>query len=456
MARLEWKNVVVSGMGVFTDGYNLYSISLAYYFISSSFHFSNLSLGLIIASSYYGAAITALLFGVLADKIGRKTMYGIDASMMSIGALLQAFSQNIPELFISRLILGAGIGADYVLSPIIVAENSNAKSRGKLMVITFAVMWGLGAVAAAFVEQLTILLHLNPSLIWRIVLGVGAIPAFSVIYLRRKVFETILYVTRVKPKEEEIKGIEKELGKKLSINRDTSSFSHRLKSSAFLIIIASILWLLYDIYSSTFSVYGPIAVAGNLGISPIEFTYIAQFAAGIPGQIICISLIDKVGRKPLIVLGYAGVALWLFMYFLLLSSPSIFGLHFSIPKNPIDASKALTGTAAMLGFLFYLLNYLFSAIGPASIIGSAMVTPELVPTKVRGTGQAISVSIDRLSAALASTAFPLLLSDYGFPLMVGIYSAIALISSLITLFLIPETKGKELEYVVLKSSSKNG
>lgn len=455
MPNLQWKNVVVAGMGVFTDGYNLYSISLAYYFIASYFHFSNISLGLIIAASYYGAAISALFFGILADKIGRKTIYGIDVSLMTIGALTQAFAQNLPELFMSRLILGIGIGADYVLSPVIVAENANAKDRGKLMVLAFAFMWGLGAVVAAFVEQTTISLGINPSLIWRIVLGIGAIPAFSVIILRRKIYETLLYVTRVNPKEKDIKGIERELGKKLVVNKDEVPFLQRLRSSMFFIIIASILWLLYDIYSSTFTVFGPIAVASNLGISPIYFTYIAQFLAGIPGQVICMLLVDKVGRRPLIVIGYAGVAFWLFMYFLLLTDPLLFGLHFTLPKNPIDASKSLEGTAAILGFMFYLFNYLFSAIGPASIIGSAMVTPELIPTKVRGTGQAISVSIDRFSAAIGITAFPTLLSEYGLAVMIGIYSAIALISSLITLFLVPETKNKELEPMIIKVSSKN-
>lgn len=443
--RLEWRNVLVSGMGVFTDGYNLYSISLAYYFISSSFHFVNLTLGLIIASSYYGAALSALLFGIIADKQGRKIMYGIDTALMTIGALLQAFSEDIPELFVSRLILGMGIGADYVLSPIIVAENARAENRGKLMVITFAFMWGLGAVAAAFVEQMLILLHLPSYIIWRIVLGFGAVPAFSVIFLRRRIYETILFVSRVKPLEKDIKGIEKELGKKLTIVKDTTPFIKRLKSSTLLIIASSILWMLYDMYSSTFSVYGPIVIAGNLGISAIEFTYIAQFAAGIPGQLICMSAIDKVGRKPLIVIGYAGVSFWLMMYFLLLYDPSLFGLHIVVPPNPLCAAKSLVGEAALLGFTFYLLNYLFSAIGPASIIGSAMVTPEIVPTKIRGTGQAISVSADRLSAALVSTAFPLLLAKYGLATMIGIYSLIALISSIITLIFIPETKKKELE-----------
>jgi len=67
-------------------------------------------------------------------------------------------------------------------------------------------------------------------------------------------------------------------------------------------------------YSSTFAIYGPITIAGNLGLNPIEFTYLAQFLAGLPGQIISIYLVDKIGRKPLIVIGYAGVAFWLFMH----------------------------------------------------------------------------------------------------------------------------------------------
>jgi MFS family permease len=440
-----WKNVIVSGMGVFTDGYNLYSISLSSYFILLSIHLTNLTLGLLVAGSYYGAAISALFFGIVADRIGRKRMYGIDVTLMGIGALMQAFSGNFIELFISRLILGMGIGADYVLSPIIVAENSSAKNRGKMMVVTFAVMWGLGAVLAAFVEQVTLMLALPTSLIWRVVLGFGAIPAFSVLLLRRKMYETILFLSRIKPDYKEINRIEKEIKNKIHVNKDTSSFISRLRSSVLLIAMSSILWLLYDVYSSTFAIYGPITIAENLGLTPIMFTYVAQFIAGIPGQLICISLIDKIGRKPLIVVGYSGVAFWLFMYSLLLLDPSLFGV--SLVKGE------LLGFAAELGFSFYLLNYLFSAMGPASIIGSAMVAPELIPTKIRGTGQAINVSIDRLAAALNITAFPTLLLSFGLGAVVGIYASIALISSLITLIFIPETKGKSIENIEKKETA---
>lgn len=433
--KLTWRSVLISGMGVFSDGYNLYSLSLMIYTISAFIPMNKLSEGLLVAGSYLGAAFSALLFGLISDLEGRKRMYGIDVTLMAIGAALQAFSQNYNELFLSRLLLGMGVGADYVLSPIIVAENADKDKRGKAMVITFAVMWGLGAVLAAFVDQVT--LPLPSSISWRIVLGFGSIPALSVIFARRKLSETLLFLSRVRPIEKEIKNLEKE-GVSLSVNIDTESFKQRFASSLFLIIVSAILWLLYDVYSSTFAIYGPITIAHNLGITPIMFTYIAQFLAGIPGQLLCILLIDKIGRKPLIIIGYAGVSIWLTLYSLLLLDPSIFGL----PK-----ANQLTGEGAILGLTFYMLNYLFSAMGPASIIGSGMVTPELVHTKVRGTSQAISVAVDRTASATVISLFPSLVSIIGLGGMVGIYGLVALLSALITLFLVPETKGQELDKV---------
>jgi len=433
---------LVAGMGVFTDGYNLYSLSLVIYTIAQFISLNKITEGILVAGSYFGAAISALIFGILSDFKGRKRMYGIDVTLMTIGAIAQALSQNYTELFLSRLILGMGIGADYVLSPIIVAENAEAKNRGKLMVITFAFLWGLGAVLAAFVDQISSML-LPSSLVWRVVLGVGAIPALSVIFARRKYTETLMFLSKVKPIDEEIEKLKTDFGVLLEINLDKEKFVNRLMASLPFIIVASVLWLLYDIYSSTFAIYGPITIAQNLGLTPITFTYVAQFFAGIPGQLVCISLIDKIGRKKLIVIGYAGVALWLIMYSLLLIDPYLFGF------KPMPV---LVGEAAVLGFSFYMLNYFFSALGPASIIGSAMLTPELVYTKVRGTGQAISVAIDRLASATVISAFPSLVSVIGLGGMVAIYAVIALASSLITLFLVPETKEKELDKVIEPSS----
>ncbi|MEM3225892.1 MAG: MFS transporter, partial [Saccharolobus sp.] len=194
--KLELKSVIVAGMGVFTDGYELYGISLVFYYIQTILHLTGLQEGLVIASAYYGAAVAAILLGFLSDILGRKVIYGLDVTLMSVGIIFQAISNSYIELIIARIILGLGIGADYVLSPIITAENSNPKNRGKRMILTFAVLWGLGAVAAALVEQLVIFMNLPPKIIWKVVLLMGIVPAIAVFYLRRKIPETYKFLTR--------------------------------------------------------------------------------------------------------------------------------------------------------------------------------------------------------------------------------------------------------------------
>jgi len=450
--KLSLRSVLVSGLGVFSDGYNLYSIALVTYSLVEILKLNQLEEGLLVASSLYGAAFSALLFGLLSDIEGRKRMYGFDVLLMTIGAIAQALSTSFPMLVASRFILGMGIGADYVLSPIIVAENVEARRRGMVMILTFAFLWGWGAIVAAFVDQLTQILNLSPDLAWRVVLGAGAIPAASVFYFRRKIAETVFFLARVKPVEKELETLRKEFGLNLKPSIDRSPFMKKLWTSALMIVVGTVLWMLYDMYSSTFAIYGPITIAYNLGMTAITFTYVAQLGAGIPGQIMSMYLVDRVGRKKLIVVGYIGVAFWLAMYSLLLTHPEIFGFNFQV-KSVLTAAQSLHGSAAVLAFAFYMLNYFFSALGPASIIGSAMVTPEIVPTKVRGTSQAISVAVDRLFTGLVVNGFPSLVSTLGLAAMLGVYSAVALASALVTIYLLPEMRGKDLEEVNVSSAS---
>jgi putative MFS transporter len=186
------KSLFTTGMGVFSDGYLLSSISLVLLFVLSSFGISKSSssyefwLGVLSGSVFIGAALGAILFGFLANK-GRKTFYGVDVMLMTVGALLQAFATSPTELAIIRFIVGIGTGADYVLSPLIMAEHSNAKDRGKLIAVGFGLMWSLGAITASLEFLGMDTLSIPHDLMWRIILGAGAIPAASVIYLRRKV-----------------------------------------------------------------------------------------------------------------------------------------------------------------------------------------------------------------------------------------------------------------------------
>lgn len=434
------KSVIVSGIGIFSDSYNLYAISLVYYLVSASLDLSPLQDSLMTSAYFMGAAAGAFLFGFIADRIGRKPMYGIDLAFIALGSFLQLFTVNFYELVIFRSILGFGIGGDYVLSPVIMAENADTRDRGKLMIMTFPIMAAFGAMLVAFVDQIS-LLYLPSSAVWHVVLAFGGVPALLVIYLRRKIPETPRFEARVRGNSTELSKIETEIGSAVNVDIDRKPFISRLRASILMITVSAVLWILYDMYSTTFAIYGPITIAYNLGLTPITFTYYAELFAGIPGAIISALLIDRVGRRKLIVVGYAGVFVWLLMYSLLLAKASIFaGLASDITP------AGLIGKAAILGFFFYIMNYLFSATGPASIIGGAMVTPEITPTKVRGTSQGITVGIDRTADAVGLTAFPILLSKFGLSAMVLAYAMIAVLS-IIMIFMIPEAAGKSLEEV---------
>jgi len=134
----------------------------------------------------------AIFFGILANK-GRKTFYGVDVALITIGATLQAFVSSPVELALVRFLVGTG--ADYMLSSMIMAEHSNAKDRGKLIALGFGMMWSLGAVTASLL-YLGISPLVSTNVLWRIILAAGVLPAASVIYLRRKVPETSRFLLR--------------------------------------------------------------------------------------------------------------------------------------------------------------------------------------------------------------------------------------------------------------------
>jgi len=132
-SRFHVLAMFTTGMGVFTDGYDLSSIGLVLPAVLAAFgidHITGLQAGLLAGSALVGSAIGAVLFGFLAQK-GRKRFYGIDVAIMAAMAAAQAFAPNLWTLIAIRFVLGIGVGADYVLSPTIMAEHANKKDRGK-------------------------------------------------------------------------------------------------------------------------------------------------------------------------------------------------------------------------------------------------------------------------------------------------------------------------------------
>jgi putative MFS transporter len=165
--------------------------------------------------------------------------------------------------------------------------------------------------------------------------------------------------------------------------------------------------------------FGPSKIAPAVGIkNGAVFNLLIEFLFIVPGGIVAILSIDRMGRKPLQTVGFLGM----FASLMLFSSTGS-----SLP--------------AIGAFVLYGLMNFFQQAGPLSITGSGMLGVELAPTKVRGVVQSTTVAAGRTGAFLTTFLFPYLPLNVA----IGILSIVALIAAVLTYFGIPETKGKPLE-----------
>lgn len=159
-----------------------------------------------------------LLFGYLADHVGRKRMYGVELIIMIVGTIGQTLAGNGPAasfwavITFWRVIVGIGIGGDYPLSSVITSEFATTKRRGAMMAAVFA-MQGIGQVTAGIVGLIATAAYQNAiradptqlDYVWRIVIGLGAVPGAIALYYRLTIPETPRYTMDVEQKIE--KGI---------------------------------------------------------------------------------------------------------------------------------------------------------------------------------------------------------------------------------------------------------
>src|SRR5579859_7100571 len=133
LSRFHLRAVLVSGMGFFTDAYDLFVIGIASTLIAAQWNLSSGRLALLNSTMLLAAFLGACVFGRFADLTGRKRVYWIVAAIMVAGALGSAFSPSYWVLIGFRFLLGFGVGGDYPVSAVLMSEYANRKDRGKLV-----------------------------------------------------------------------------------------------------------------------------------------------------------------------------------------------------------------------------------------------------------------------------------------------------------------------------------
>ncbi len=427
-----------SGMGFFTDAYDLFIIGIVLILLTGpyavSMHLNTLQASLLGTSAIAAAIFGQLTFGIIADRFGRKKVYGIEATILALGAILSAVSTGFVMLFLSRFFLGLGIGGDYPVSATIMSEYANTKDRGKLLSLVFANQ-GLGSVTAVAVGIISVVI-LPPELAWRFMLLFGAIPALAVIYLRRKLPETPRYSLLVNKDKNTAAMAKKVVGGNESVSTvetEKHSISEFFSNYWKLLFITSSTWFLMDIaYYGTGIYSGPIVsqIIVPSSIAMKVFYAGVPFLVGFFGYFSAVALIDKVGRKSLQIGGFIGMAvIYMFIsYILIVRGTKVTG--FMIP--------------AELTFILYSLSFFFIDVGPNTT--TFILPAELYPVHYRTTSHGISAASGKAGAAISTLFLPAILLQIGLKEMLFMLGIISILGAIISIGL-PEPKNRSLETV---------
>ena len=148
--RFQLKIMFVSGMGFFTDAYDLFVIGIVVSLLKTQWSLSTGQVSWLNSATLLASAVGAIIFGRVADILGRKRIYGYEVLILAFGAIASAFAPNYTFLLVSRIILGIGIGGDYPVSATIMSEYSSKATRGKMVGLVFA-MQGAGLIVGPLV-----------------------------------------------------------------------------------------------------------------------------------------------------------------------------------------------------------------------------------------------------------------------------------------------------------------
>ena len=426
----HWRAVLTTGLGVFCDGYDLSALGLVLPDVLASYHvgqLTSLQSSILSAAALVASAIGALVFGALGQK-GRKRFYGYDVLILGVGAIAQAFAPAFAWLVAARFFLGLGVGADYVLSPVIMAEHSNRADRGRALGLGFGTMWPLGALAAALFKLLLQSMHVPPDLQWRLVLAAGAIPALGVLYFRRKMPETARYLAKLEADKAQAVDVMRQVGGQevAAPPADTRPFGEVFAAHARWIFSAALLWMIYDLVVYSAILFGPNLIAKGLGMNGAVFNVLIELVFVVPASVgMSWFLIDRMGRKPLQVWGFAASALMLVIFAVL--------------------KVNLAGAPAIAFIAYGLFNV--TQTGPGLVSGAGVYGVELAPTRIRTVAQSITVAGGRIGAAIAGFAFPMLFGAIGEAATVMILVALSVLGAICTQLLVPETSSRSLEEI---------
>ena len=423
--RFHFKMIITAGMGFFTDAYDLFVIGIVTTLLMPLWQLTPHNVAWLNAASLASAALGAVLFGWLADRFGRKRIYGIELMILIIGACLSAVAPTFIMLLLARILVGMGIGGDYPTSAVFASECANRQNRGALVLMVFA-MQALGMIVGPLIAAGLLMADMPHTWTWRILLALGALPALSVLYLRRRIQETPRYLRAQQAPVEASRLVSELSGYEDAVSHQPVSATHKLYHKPWLkyLIGTAGAWFLLDVafYGNSISsmlIMKSISPDASLMVHMLS-TMLMFLGFAVPGYAFAACFVDRIGRKRLQILGFGMMAL---SYLLIATFPSI--------------KEHLGWFLPIFGLSFFFINF-----GPNST--TFLIPSEIYPTSIRAQAHGLSAAIGKCGAFIGTFFLPIVLHHLGLSVTMTIIGSACLLGVAVT-FLIPEMKGRSLD-----------
>jgi sugar porter (SP) family MFS transporter len=446
-----WQLTLLATLGGFLFGYDTSNIGSALNFVPYGLH--GLAQGYLVSGASLGAAAGAIFAGPIADRFGRKTLLVVDAGIYAVGAILSAVTPDVGVLLFARTLIGIAIGADSAIATAYIAEYAPSNRRGSL---TMLQQWMITVgILVAYIVAL-IVFGLWPgsaaTVGWRLVLGLGAVPALVGLVLRTQMPESPRWLLR-HGKYDQVSKAMAALGagdvSDADVRRageviervERGDRTRRLRAWTpgvrRALVVVCVFFIFQQITGINVPLYygphllGPIFSGAHASlvsttVAGVEVTSIMT-AVNVGSTYLGFRWIDKFGRRKLAIGGFSGM-----IAFALVAAA---GLAF------------LSGTPRlviiMIGLDFFIASF---AVGVGGV--GWTLQGEVFPTAVRGQAAAIAATVDWLANFFLIEVFPVWQNAISLGGVLVCFAALALGAVGFVYWFLPETKGRSVEDII--------
>lgn len=449
LTRLHARYWLLAALGILLDGFDFFIVGVASPLIAEDFHVGDATKGLLCAAAIVGAMLGAGLLGPIADRIGRRRIFQLDLALFAVFSLLCMLAWSVWSLVAFRFMLGIAVGLDYPIAASYLAEVLPARDRGRLLVGAFSLQ-AVGIMLGALVG-LVVLLALPDVESWRIMLGFGVVPAVLIMWLRRGTPESPRWLAQNGHEAEAAR-----VGEALVRHPVTVTEADRQRATvvpegmkALLqpelfkrkmirrTVFTTVPWFLMDMATYGVGIFTPTLLAA-LALAGPDATFISDDIASaggtalldvflVVGFVIAISQVERIGRVPLQLLGFAVMAVALSM---------------------VAAAERLPGGGDAHLWLVALGFGLFNTFMNAGPNATTYALPaEVFPSEMRAAGHGFAAACGKLGAAVGVFLFPIVQDDIGTSALLFALAAACLLAFAITLGFRIEPRGRSLDEV---------